>query len=357
MLLRVIGCHLFYPYTHDEPVINIHDKEIKFIKITTGVASTIAFLSRYSWGVLVAGAVTHWGLAAACKIIDYNRKLNKFRELVKNYSADRDEDNRNLLSLLNAHYTADTPLKNGKTALHYAAKSGNESLIKILLSYEANVNCEDRKGRTPLSRAAEKGHIPIFKIIKEKGAKVEGIWQKIAVSGMPKKVFYKELEKEGLPPLNPSETDPWGRDLATIAMENNNADMLFYLHKQKIRTVTFIEALNANNGELALKLLDSGEAPDWPQKEFSALHTAISIGYQPLIEKLANHAKVNINENCRGCTPLDFAIYCGNQEAREFLEKKGAVKTLTSFEETLQDISHWLGKNWKRPIKNIGGWL
>ncbi len=352
MLLRVVYDHIFSPYTHSEPVINIRDKE-NLIKGATIASTTFAFLSKYSWGVLTAAAVTYWGLSAACKIIDYNKKLSKFREIVKKYST---EDKSNLQKLLNARYMADTPLKNGKTALHYAAKAGNESLIKILLDHKSNVNCEDNKGRTPLSRAAEKGHIQIFKILKEQGAKVEGIWQKIAVSGMPKKVMYEVLKESGLPEFNPKEINHQGKDLITIAKENKNADMLFYLHKQKINPTKFTEALDANNGALALKLLDSGETPAWPQEDFSALHVAISIRYQPLIEKLANHATVNINENCRGCTPLDFAIYCGNHKAREFLEKKGAEKTLAPFEETLQDISHWLGENWKRPIKNIGGW-
>ncbi|MEB3177910.1 MAG: ankyrin repeat domain-containing protein, partial [Nostocaceae cyanobacterium] len=42
----------------------------------------------------------------------------------------------------------------GRTLLHWAAKSANESVIKFLLDRGAKVNIQDKQGKTPLHFAA-----------------------------------------------------------------------------------------------------------------------------------------------------------------------------------------------------------
>ncbi|OEY87075.1 hypothetical protein BIY23_01140 [Wolbachia pipientis] len=38
----------------------------------------------------------------------------------------------------------------GYRALHFAAETGNADLINVLIRYDADVNAQDHKGRTPL---------------------------------------------------------------------------------------------------------------------------------------------------------------------------------------------------------------
>ena len=59
----------------------------------------------------------------------------------------------------------------GRTALHGAAKSGHEKVVKLLLDKGANVNMKNRDGQTALDVAQEKGHKEIVKILKAHGAK------------------------------------------------------------------------------------------------------------------------------------------------------------------------------------------
>jgi len=41
----------------------------------------------------------------------------------------------------------------GKTALHYAAMTGNKPVLELLIQLRADVNCTDLRGRTPLHYA------------------------------------------------------------------------------------------------------------------------------------------------------------------------------------------------------------
>jgi ankyrin repeat protein len=45
--------------------------------------------------------------------------------------------------------------------------------VKLLLDVKANVEAKDKYGQTPLSRAAQKGHTVVVKLLQDKGAHVE----------------------------------------------------------------------------------------------------------------------------------------------------------------------------------------
>ena len=61
----------------------------------------------------------------------------------------------------------------GRTALYYAAYSGYDRIVTILLEAKAEVNKEDKRGWTALHRAAHSGHDTIVKILLEANAEVE----------------------------------------------------------------------------------------------------------------------------------------------------------------------------------------
>jgi hypothetical protein len=66
-----------------------------------------------------------------------------------------------------------TPNKKGQTPLAWAAKDGNETVVKLLLDMSmVEVDSKDMFGRTPLSWAAEQGHEGVVKMLLDTG-KVE----------------------------------------------------------------------------------------------------------------------------------------------------------------------------------------
>ena len=56
--------------------------------------------------------------------------------------------------------------RNGETLLSYAAQSGHEDVVELLLSTnKINVDARNKRGRTPLSLAASSGHEPTVKLL------------------------------------------------------------------------------------------------------------------------------------------------------------------------------------------------
>ena len=62
--------------------------------------------------------------------------------------------------------------KDGKTPLFGACWEGHENIVKYLVEHRANVNEEDEDGRTPLFEACRKGNENIVKYLVEHGADV-----------------------------------------------------------------------------------------------------------------------------------------------------------------------------------------
>lgn len=60
--------------------------------------------------------------------------------------------------------------KTGWTPLHYAASSGNVSVIRLLLDHHAYIDAESPNGTTPLMMAARYGSTATVKLLLESGA-------------------------------------------------------------------------------------------------------------------------------------------------------------------------------------------
>lgn len=59
-----------------------------------------------------------------------------------------------------------------RTALHFAAESGNMEIVKMLLDAKANPNAQDRTGKTPVTVAAERGKMDVLKALLAAGGDV-----------------------------------------------------------------------------------------------------------------------------------------------------------------------------------------
>ena len=55
--------------------------------------------------------------------------------------------------------------------MHYAASVGHKDVVELLIAKDADVNAKNRKGKTPLSLANEKGHKEIVELLRTHGAK------------------------------------------------------------------------------------------------------------------------------------------------------------------------------------------
>ncbi|POM77485.1 Serine/threonine protein kinase, partial [Phytophthora palmivora] len=74
--------------------------------------------------------------------------------------------------LLSAEWNTEDVDVAGRTALHHAATGGHVNVIDILL-YDADVNCCDKRGWTPLHCAAASGRLEALKMLIEHGAMLD----------------------------------------------------------------------------------------------------------------------------------------------------------------------------------------
>ncbi|KAF8591424.1 ankyrin [Ramaria rubella] len=57
----------------------------------------------------------------------------------------------------------------GKTALHMASLKGNDEFVAMLCDFHADVDLPDLLGNTPLHYASSWGHLPVVKLLIERG--------------------------------------------------------------------------------------------------------------------------------------------------------------------------------------------
>ncbi len=60
--------------------------------------------------------------------------------------------------------------KKGWAPLHYAASSGNDEIVKVLLDHSAYIDAGSPNGSTPMMMAAAAGHITTVKLLLDEGA-------------------------------------------------------------------------------------------------------------------------------------------------------------------------------------------
>ena len=152
--------------------------------------------------------------------------------------------------------------KRGRTALHYAALSGQTQVVRLLVKkYKCPVECRDNDGDTPLHKAAARGHTRVVEVL------------------------LSEL----------------GADVEACNKNNNTA-----LHRA---------ALSVHNNVVALLVDQFGCSP--LTKGFmnrTILHHACQGGYVELIEKLINvyHCDPMARDD-DGLTPLHIAALVGKE--------------------------------------------
>ncbi|RDL31530.1 uncharacterized protein BP5553_09739 [Venustampulla echinocandica] len=166
----------------------------------------------------------------------------------------------------------------GWTALHASAAFGLQNLALVIFEAEQHQfsSCDigDAVGRTPLSWAAEKGHISIAKLLLQKGASIA-----------------TRDTRHGLSPLQ------W--------------------------------AALQGNLEVVKLLLEAGASPDENVSGCTALSLAAARGHEPVLKILLDKgATPNLFDMHSGCTPLHLSAGYGNEAAVSQLLAHGANPNL-----------------------------
>lgn len=191
----------------------------------------------------------------------------------------------------------------GQTPLSWAAESGHLDVAKLLLEYEADFNITDNVGRTPLSWAARRGHKDIVQLLLENGDNV-------------------------------GSTDKNQRTPLSLAAKYGHMDVmrLLILFRGNLefkdssgQTPLFFAALNGHFDAVQL-LIENGA--DVNVKETSHHHSPLSLaaanGNARVVDwLLAKECEIDC-QGFRGRTPLSWAAANGHDEVLQLLLAAGA---------------------------------
>ena len=228
-----------------------------------------------------------------------------------------------------AEITASQRLQGG-TALHEAAGSGDEGVVKLLLQSGAMVDALDNFGATPIHRAAYNGHVETIRLLRQNGAHLDhGFYHGAVTREMVEKEAYRERQRQWKAkdwvfrnmmagsPLRQAAKN--GQEQAARLLlsydPNPNAAGQFggsVLH----------QAAQSGHTEIVKLLLENGADVDTVDESSTihhggtALHSAAAGGHLEVIRALLK-AGANVNK-CRGigashATPLYLAAKGGHE--------------------------------------------
>jgi ankyrin repeat protein len=194
----------------------------------------------------------------------------------------------------------------GWTLLHLAASINHIEALNLLLRNNANVNIQNKSGKTPLCRAVEIGYKDVVKYLIEKGASVDIKYNNLIEKGASVDIKYNNETPLGYAIRN---------DKIKIARLLLKHTKNLHMHNDEYRPLMHKVASHNCNLEIAEFLLEQGfDINARSNLGNTPLHTAISLEKLKiamlLIEKGAD---VNIR-NEKGQTPLHLAVEKGSPE-------------------------------------------
>jgi ankyrin repeat protein len=188
--------------------------------------------------------------------------------------------------------------RDGATALHLAAASGNQENVKLLLAAKANPNIKDVQGRLPAAIAGFRDHAPVVRLLVASKSEVPDV-HVAAIVGATDRL-------EALLKDNPD------------ALEELNSRVLTALHvAAREGQAGAVEKLLARGAQVD----SSDESVGTPlnRELWTPLHLAAMWGRSEVAKVLLDHgAKVNAADN-DARTPLHYAAGAGNGELVKML--------------------------------------
>jgi ankyrin repeat protein len=194
----------------------------------------------------------------------------------------------------------------GRTAIHFAAMTGNMELLQYESFSQYDFNARDWRNRIPLHYAIMAGKTEVVvHLIDHEGAEINS-------------------------------TDCFGYNAITIAAEVGNLEILKLLIDKGGHIVDdrngyppLLIALQRNKIDFFNSFLSSTpQAHSWSKNDSTLLHYAAQLGYSKVIDSLvADFADLNANASDKyGYTPLHYAVLHGHVGATKVLLKTRGVE-------------------------------
>lgn len=229
--------------------------------------------------------------------------------------------------------------KNGDTALHLAAKGGNENnekIIKCLLDDDrVDVDALNDDNDTALHLAASQGNTAIVKLLLTKGAKVDiqndnkETPLHLAVSEGQEEVV-KLLIDHG---ADINATDSLANTPLHLAVQNGNFNVFKLLAERKAnlavvngdkRTLLHLAAKEGNTAVVELLLKNNVSVDARDEKGLTALHLAAINGHEGIVKQLLDKGAYVDQPDKDGDTPLHLAADNGETEIVKLLLRSKA---------------------------------
>ncbi|KAL9096768.1 MAG: hypothetical protein Q9165_001256 [Trypethelium subeluteriae] len=199
----------------------------------------------------------------------------------------------------------------GQGLLHVAAGTGQISIVRLLTSYNLDVNAQDRYGMTPLHHACRSGSSPIINmLIYELAADYK---MKDAVDRTPLLVAYQYNHKDA------------EELLRSLAVERNDGSR--YALEDALPLWALARRGDTHAIEDVIGSETAGLADPEPGSGNTALHWAVRNGDDEMLEYLLKNGGISVNStNSLGRTPLHDAALLGQEELiLRLLDNKAAV--------------------------------
>ena len=223
----------------------------------------------------------------------------------------------------------------GSTALHLAARSGHEAVVRLLLEKGARVDAKAEDGSTALHQAARSGHEAVVRLLLEKGARVD------AKDGLGSTALHRAAESghEAVARLlleKGARVDAKAEDASTAlhwAAHSGHEVVVRLLLEKGARVDEKDEdgstalhlAARSRHEVLVRLLLEKGARVDEKDEDGStALHRAAESGHEAVVRLLLEKgARVDAKAEDRS-TALHQAARSGHEAVVRLLLKKGA---------------------------------
>lgn len=214
--------------------------------------------------------------------------------------------NRHLAALLTKHlHTLAFKDHDGLPALHWAAKHGHESLVKLLLNSGFDVASQHDtvlgEGTTALHLAAHSGELGVAKLLLQAGADVN------TLNGMGRTpLFFAAMHAQ--------------EPVARLLLENGAIDI-----RAKDGSTAFTSAVCHNLQAVVLLLLEKGiDVNAHGRNQESILHLAIAYGLEPMVQLLLDNGVDIEARNNRQSTAIHWAIDHLREPILKLLLARGA---------------------------------
>ncbi|KAK2805838.1 hypothetical protein FQN51_008612 [Onygenales sp. PD_10] len=249
----------------------------------------------------------------------------------------------------------------GRTPLSFAATTGQDSTVELLLNRDADPNL-DAHGYSPLLRAISNGHERTAEILLGRGANVcvttddsgcdSGISStKVELSAnLRKKPFYSPLSRaveDGYATIanvllergaNPNYQNEFGHSPLLVAVRRNNSALVNLLanhgasiniEDSRLRTPLY-NAVMHEHGVTVKNLVELGaNIHHKDDLGRSPLHLAVEFGKRATVETLVSLGADLLSTDNSGCTPLHEAAVGGHAEIVRLLLECGANPNLS----------------------------